>query len=336
MGEIMSDKDSNLRSEEMLEELLSKAQPRPVPSEQEIATARRAVKAEWHRVTGKRRRQVRVMQFAMAATVVLGVFAVINMLRVPIADPVQVASIEKSFGAVYLLGDSAELQETRDIAEVYSGQTIVTGKDAGLALARFGGGSLRIDQNSRVEFVGDHGVYLRSGRVYFDSTPPFAGLSATAFSVRTDHGDVTHVGTQFMVRSDADELVVSVREGKVSIEGRYHETPVSSGEQVTLVGRLRPAVLNISPSGAAWAWIGRTTPAADFNGRSIREFLDWASRELGLQLEFEGHAEGIAAQEKLFDTIDSEPAEALRLRLAISGFSYRIEGDVLYVSDTGS
>ena len=328
------DKGLEIQSDEALESLLKKAGPRRMPPAEDAAAVRRAVKAEWRAVTGKRRRQVRVMQYAMAATVVLGVFAIGSMLRAPIHESVQVASIEKSFGAIYLLGESDELRETRNIAEVYSGQTIVTDNDAGLALAWGSGGSLRVDENSRVEFVGDHGVYLRSGRIYFDSTPsaPVGGVPAGGFAVRTDHGDVTHVGTQFMTRTGADELVVSVREGEVSIDGRYHDYTASPGEQVTLAGRQSPAVLNISRSGDAWAWVSRTTPPADFNGKPLRLFLHWASRELGLQLEYEGGAER-AADELLKGTIDLEPAEALPLGLATFALSHRIEGDVLYVSD---
>ncbi len=329
------DKGLDIRSDEALETLLKEAGPRPMPSAEDEATARRAVRAEWRAVTGKRRRQARIMQYAMAATVLLGAFAVFSMLRIPVAESVQVASIEKSFGAIYLLGESAELQEARDIIAVRSGQTIVTGDDAGLALAWGTGGSLRVDENSRIEFARDDGVYLRSGRIYFDSTPSalVGGSTAEGFAVRTDHGDVIHVGTQFMTRSDKDELVVSVREGRVSIDGRYHDVTASPGEQVTLAGRQQPVTLNVSRSGDAWAWIGRTTPAADVDGMPLHAFLEWATRELGLQLEYEGDAEG-AADKPLRGTIDTEPSVALEMWLAAADLNYRIEGDILYVSDS--
>ena len=47
----------------------------------------------------------------------------------------------------------------------------MTGDDAGIALAWAGGGSVRLDRDSAVEFRDDNTVFLRSGQIYFDSTP---------------------------------------------------------------------------------------------------------------------------------------------------------------------
>ena len=63
------------------------------------------------------------------------VFAVFNAFRAPPAEVVTVASIQKSAGSVYLLGDSEELRRTDDLLNVSIGQTIATGSEAGMALA---------------------------------------------------------------------------------------------------------------------------------------------------------------------------------------------------------
>lgn len=331
-------RSTDIRSDDALEELLKKASPRPMPSAQDEALVRRAVKSEWQSLTGRRRVRQRVFQYALAATVVLGIFAAFNVFRSPNIEAVQVASIEKSFGAIYLLGESAELRETPELSNVLSGQTMITGNEAGLALAWGNGGSLRVDEESRVTFTDQGSIYLESGRVYFDSTPSplIAGIAAsvvTGFTVLTDHGEVAHTGTQFMAETDSDALVVSVREGQVAVEGVYHKHTASPGEQVTLAGRQRPIVLDISRSGQAWSWITRTSPAADVNGKSLQQFLGWACRELGLELAFEGQAGRVAQDAILRGTIDIEPADALRLRLASAALTYRIDEGVLYVSD---
>ncbi len=327
---------ADVRSDDGLEQLLKKASPRPVPSREDADAVRNAVKAEWQSVTGRHRSRQRAIRYAIAATVVLGVFAVFSLFRVPPETAVQVASIEKSFGSIYLLGESAELHETSGIVNVHAGQTILTGSDSGLALAWGDGGSLRVDEDSRIEFTDHSSVYLQSGRLYFDSTPSAlsVGISAGgALVVNTSHGRVSHIGTQFMAQTNANELIVSVREGQVAIAGKYHDYAASPGEQVMLTGRQQPIVLDISGSGEAWRWIGKTTPSADVDGRSLRVFLDWASRELGLTLEFEGGARRVADAAVLRGTIDMEPSEALRLRLASAALSYRIDEGVLYVSD---
>ena len=135
--------------------------------------------------------------------------------------------------------------------------------------------------------------------IYFDSqgAPLVAGIDAgraPGVTLRTEFGYIEHLGTQYMTEVDAGRLVVSVREGQVAIEGRYHDHVASPGQQVTMSGSAQPSVLSISTYGKAWNWVNRTTPTADFEGKSLYEFLTWVSRDMGLGLAFEGQAEGIA------------------------------------------
>ena len=144
---------------------------------------------------------------------------------------------------------------------------------------------------------------------------------------------MTHLGTQYMAEIEGDELVVSVREGNVLIRGRLYEQQVDTGQQATLAGSQRPSLLSISRSGTQWDWVARTMPAADVDGRTLSEFLDWVSRELGLELRFEGDAEVVAHEAILRGTVDTLPEDALRLRLATAALDWRIEEGVIYISD---
>jgi ferric-dicitrate binding protein FerR (iron transport regulator) len=213
---------------EALEDLLRHAPPRPTPSQEDEVAVRAAVRQEWRELTDRRQKRRRIAQYAIAATVLVGVFAGFNAFRGPTVEAVQVATIEKNIGPVYLLGEQAELRETADLANIVSGQIIVTGADAGLSIAWGSGGSIRIDENSRIEFTDSQSVFLESGRVYFDSqnTPMVAGIDKVGelgVTLRTEFGDVEHLGTQYMTEVAADTLIVSVREGRVAIDGTYHD-----------------------------------------------------------------------------------------------------------------
>jgi hypothetical protein len=251
---------------------------------------------------------------------------------------VQVATIEKSFGSIYLLGETSELRETKASSNVLAGQTIVTGEEAGMALAWSKGGSLRMDANTRIRFLDEGSVFLASGRLYFDSTPStlLTGISsggAPEFMVITNHGKVTHVGTQFMTRVGDRDLIVSVREGQVSIDSNYQQYLASPGEQVTISGRGQPTILSIGRSGGHWDWVSRTSPVVAVDGRSLHEFLLWASRETGLELRYEGGAEQIAYEAKLRGAIDTPPLDAVRLRLETAALGLRIADGIIYVSE---
>lgn len=337
----MSDfnQSTSISSDDALEQLLKHATPRPTPSPSDEAAVRRAVRAEWQNLTTKRQSRRRVLQYAIAATVLIGVFSVLSVFRMPVVEVVQVATIQKSFGSIYLIGEESELRETRDLATVYTGQTVVTGREAGIALAWGNGGSLRIDEKTRVEFLADDSVYLESGQIYFDSEPStlIAGIAADRiddFVVVTDYGEIVHIGTQFMTAVAADELTVSVREGQVAVDGVYHDHVATPGQQVTLSGRQRPTVLSIGLSGNTWDWISRTSPAIDVEGRSFHDFLNWVSRETGLAFQYEGRAEHVARHEAILKgTIDKEPLEALRSWSRTSALQSRIVEGVIYVSD---
>ena len=325
--------------QDSLEELLKQAAPRPVPSRDDEAMVRAAVREEWREATAGRRSRRRVMQYAVAATVVLGVFGVLNILRTPPVEAVRVASIEKTVGSVFVLGDAAELHEVNDEMQVYSGQTIVTRDDAGMALAWGNGGSLRVGANTRIEFTDENSVFLVAGRAYFDSLPEADaaaddGGDAPAFTLQTALGDAYHVGTQYMGEFVEDALIVSVREGEVFVDGKFHEQRVSSGHRVLMAGRQQPSVSNISRSGEAWEWVHETMPPRDVEGQTVYEFVSWVSRELGLDFDFDEQAEAVAKDEaRLKGEIDTGPAEALKLGLASAALDWHIEEGVIYITE---
>jgi len=324
-------------SEDVLEDLLRSAGPRPVPGREDREAARAAVRSEWQVLTGRRRLRQRVVRYAVAAGVVVVAFLTFNLFRTPEVSPVAVAAIEKSFGAVYLLGEHAELQETADLENLVSGQVVVTGAGSGLSIDWHAGGSLRVDERTRIEFVGRDAVRLHSGRIYYDSHPGLQSSAVTSggmdsFVVHTPLGDVRHQGTQFMTDVAGDTLAVSVREGSVAVDGRYFSQSARAGEQVTFAGRARPAVLNVRPSGRVWDWVAHTTPSIDVDGRTLHEFLVWACRELGLELRFEGGTERVARDAVLHGRIETGPAEALRLRLASAAMAWHIDEGVITIS----
>jgi len=325
-------------NEKTLEQLLSNASPRPVPDPADAAAAREVVRREWQAVSGKHQSRRRMLRFAAAAAVLIGLFSMFNGFRATEPELTRVASIQKSFGSIYVLGDQSELTRADGLAAIHLGQVIVTGDDAGIALAWANGGSVRLDRNTEVEFRDNNKVYLRSGRIYFDSVPSelIAGVSAGSkgsFEIETDHGVVSHTGTQFMTHVLADELRVSVREGRVDIAGQYYPHAAERGEQVLFSGRQRPVVLSIPEYGATWDWISQTSPPVDVDGRSVHVFLDWVGRELGMSIEYgSDDVEQIARQAILEGQVGAEPKEALRLRMMTAALDWRFEEGVIYVN----
>ena len=333
----MSD-NTDMTREQALEQLLRKAPPRPVPAGAEEAKARSAVHEEWTRVVRQRTRRSNVAKFALAATVLVAAFLSFNLFRTNGVAPVQVATIDKSFGSIYLIGERSELRETRELELIVAGQAVKTGRGSGLGLALLNGASLRVDEDTRIEFDDASTVRLHSGRVYVDSDPlTAAASSADSVSIVTSQGVVTHLGTQYMTAFRGTELSVSVREGRVTVEGSYHDATVMPGQRVILRGSQRPTVTNIATYGDAWSWTEDMAPGVELDGKSIYDFLQWVGHETGHKIRFETPgAERVAHDFTLEGTVASSPAKALHLWMMTVDLAYRMEDGVIYISEIGA
>ncbi len=322
-------------TDQAIEEVLGRASPRPVPPEAAAAAIRAAVRAEWRRISGRRRRQTQWVRFAVAASVLIAVFSVLNTLRMQGIEPQQVASIGKRFGSVFVLGDNAELLDSDRLNTIVAGETLVTGRDSGLGISWGGGGSLRLDANTRVEFLSRDRIYLHSGRVYFDSAPHLAGgiaASAASLTIATTFGEVSHVGTQYMAEAGADRLTVSVRDGEVQIRSGGAVDTAFRLQQLAISGSGVHSVVNVAPYGETWQWVERTTPTISLDGRTVSEFLDWVAHETGLVVRYEsdGAAE-TARRERLNGILDIGPRQALDAWMLGTDLEWRIANGEIYV-----
>jgi ferric-dicitrate binding protein FerR (iron transport regulator) len=335
----MTERNETLGTDEAIEALLRRAPPRPAPSAEDMAGVREVVRAEWQAVSGTRRTRRRTISLAAAATVVLAIAATINVLRVPSAVPVPVATIDRTSGSIYLLGEQAELRETQKLAELTAGQTLVTGPDSGVGIAWNNGGSLRIDEDTRVEFVSPGEIALRSGRVYFDSqqTSLQAGITQSSiarFAIRTEHGVVKHVGTQYMTGINGGALTISVREGEVNVENAYQQATAVAGQQVTVVGNNRPTYTNIRRHGDNWGWVEHLAPEINIDQRSAYEFISWAGRESGREIRFVSDAvERRAHNTKMTGSVKLEPQLALDTMLQVTDLDAHIEDGWIVISE---
>jgi len=320
--------------DQALEELLGRASPRPLPPAEVMQQAKAIVQSEWQQMNRQRTTRRRLTMFATAATVVLAVTLVMNTWLAPVVQPAQVATIEKAVGTVYLLGEQSELYVADDLGVLHSGQTIVTADNASVGLTWGQGGSLRLDADAKVMFASTESIELKSGRVYFDSVTD-SGEEAT-LTISTEYGDVTHIGTQFITAVDDDVLTVSVREGRVSIEGRFYDGIARQGKALSFAGSNQPEEVDVSGFGPEWEWIELTAPVAAMDGKKLRAFIEWVSRETGLKYEFESDEVKLVADREIFrGDISDAPRVALRQSLPTFDLTYEIENGVIKIRQAG-
>lgn len=326
-------------NEQTLEEIFRHATPRPQPDDAARTRAFDALHAEWHNLTGRRRRNRRRVAAGLAATAVLALFAGYAWLgsdAVAPPAPFAVDVLRASGSRVYLNESYFEAAglAASDLS-LAAGDELSTADDARMALA-WGGGSLRFDAATRIRLQADGAVRLLHGALYFDSTPyGAAGPVPGSIVIETPRGRISHLGTQFLASVAGETVRLQVREGEVRIAGRGVDLAVDAGEAVSIGADGDVERLALDSWGTDWQWAADIAPELEFAGRTTAEVLDWIARETGYRVRYgSSEARALAASEPR--GIESlAPMPALRTIPYITSLGYTIEGGHIVVDTAG-
>lgn len=264
---------------------------REQPPEDAMREVRAAVHAQWRAVVDERRsRRRRWMGFAAAASVVALVAGAWFVETNGSGGPV-VASIGRIAGTVRV--DRGWFVPGRTVAPgevLHAGDRLVTDSAGGSALELGGGMSMRLDAATTIAFVDAGQVRVIAGGVYVDTsvdTGVHAGSPARPLSIETPLGVVRHLGTQYEVRLSADDLRVTVREGRVELTGRDGIARTGeSGERLTLHSDGQLERVSVRSDAADWQWASALATPFAIENRSLADFLAWVARETGRRLDY--------------------------------------------------
>ena len=334
----MMDQENNEqqeRDEEALARLMRIAGPRPDISPSVESRVYERVLREWQvstapadskrvyanvqrswRMAGVRRQLLRwALPLAVAASAVL----VAVMMQQPVAPTAP------AIGTVArVVGLPAEVGVANGDS-VFPGATLTTGDGQGLSLLLVGSESVRLGSNSALRIDERARFTLLKGRVYAD-TGQFAYRNG-GLQIDTGLGVVTDVGTQFAVEFDGDTLDVAVREGRVDVRQDAGAFVAIAGERLVVDEAGSAELTELAPHSIYWNWAAELAPTFDIENKSLMDFLDWASREAGMELVFASDELRMAAMRtELHGSVeDFGPIEALESVLATTAFKYRIE-----------
>jgi ferric-dicitrate binding protein FerR (iron transport regulator) len=302
-----TDPESNDSS---LEELLREVGARDEPSADAMRDVRAAVQAEWQAMVEERRRQRRSIAWRIAASLVLAVLIATFARRFVEPVPVQVASVVNIDGRMTYMADDADTRAGTVGQAVLVGETIQTDDSSRAALTFPSGLSLRIDHGTRFTVAAADRIELTSGALYIDA--PSANASNDALMISTPAGSVRHVGTQYEVRTHANSIQVSVREGRVLVTAANGSNNTGEAGQMLRLsssGELtRSALAATHPQ---WQWTMEAGPVFDIDNQTLSSFLQWIARETGRRVVYSSpKAEAAAAEVKLRGSIAGLDADA--------------------------
>lgn len=218
-----------------------------------------------------------------------------------------------------------------DGAVLRAGDVVSTAADEGLSLLLARGESLRIDENTKIRADGTDRFTLLSGRVYADT-----GLYVYregGLTIDTVFGVVTDVGTQFAVAALDTTLDVAVREGRVDVRNASGDYAARVGERLTLVAGQGVEISTLDTHDEYWNWIADLAPTFDTRNRSLLDFLKWAARETGRDLQFDtDETRMFTMRTDISGSVAGlTPDEALASILATTTVRYKIESDKVLI-----
>lgn len=288
-----------------IEALLREVGARDEPSAAAASEVMSAVHAEWLAIVQQRRRQQRVVAWRLAAGVALAVLVTTFAYRFMAPAPEPFASVASVDGRLLASTGDDAAAEARDVGQLIRvGDIMETDARSRAAVSFPDGLSLRLDHDTRLAVDATDRITLASGAVYIDA-PPGVG-SANALTVDTTAGSVQHVGTQYEVRTQADAMVVSVREGRVLVTNASTSNTGEAGQVLRLTSSGDLTRSSLAASDPHWQWAMQAAPVFDIDNQSLATFLQWIARETGRHV--------------VYSTPQAESAaEAVKLRGSIAG-----------------
>ena len=274
--------DDKIASEdEAIERLLGALGPRDDVPAGAMEQVRHTVHAEWRALVGARQRRRRLFAYGLAAS---GLFAAIVTfaLFMVTGNRGPVATVARVIGTLEASDEGRGAWHALSVGQpIQAGQVLRTSIDGRAALTQSAGIHVRLDAGSLVEFSSARKVSLSAGAVYVDADPAIA--TKARFAVETPLGSVSHVGTQFEVRSHARMLEINVREGSVRLRSATGENFAHAGEQLRVTDSSIER-RSLSLRDPAWQWALQVAPEYAIEGVPLAEFLRWVSRETGREL----------------------------------------------------
>ncbi len=325
------DDDSGADDADMLATLLTLAGPN-APIDDEIKNRVYGnVRRQWVRSHRRSYSKLNLLRWGLPAALAAGVL-IVAIVREPVsvsdARPIgTVARVTSSTGgAGFVVG-----------REVRVGEILDTSSGEGLGIRLRNNTSLRLDGNSLLKVDSADEFTLLLGQVYADT-----GIDAYAkkqLTIHTASGSAVDIGTQFSVGFRDADMSIAVREGRVDVTDSLEKHEVSAGAKLVLRPGAGARFESIPISGTSWDWAITLAPSFEIEGRSLMDFLKWASREMGYELEFVDDEQRMAAMRTRLrgpaEGLDLENLgviEAIDMVLSTTRFSYTIEDRVLSVS----
>jgi hypothetical protein len=193
------------------------------------------------------------------------------------------------------------------------------------------GGTLRLAESSRLVIDRASRFALVRGGIYLDKPAGVADPQPTQIVTRV--GLVEHLGTEYEVVSNDQSVRVRVREGRVRFSGAAGVVIAEAGTELLATYDGQVTKRPVQTFGGDWQWTAALAPDFAVEGRSLDDYLQWMSRELGRPLQYTNAATRDKAQHTILHGSLRSPAtlDALADVLSSTTLTYELVGGAIRV-----
>jgi ferric-dicitrate binding protein FerR (iron transport regulator) len=328
-------------SETALEKILVRHLTTKPLDPEALNRVRAAVQDAWEATSsptaspGTRRSVRHWLSWAGIAVAACVVAAVIGLFVVgqPADERKIIGSLARTRDGPIEVGERFFRHRTLAVGEVVRvGDNITAGGAALILLTQ--GGSLRVAEGSVIGVATASELHLKRGTIYVDKP---AGLpNAGRLRVATRAGLVEHVGTEFEVFSDEQIVRIRVREGQVRFSGATGVQLAPAGTELVAASDGQVTRQSVPTYGRDWQWTVALAPEFAIEGRSLDDYLQWISREMGRTVVFADARARMSAQRTILHGPIRSPAtlDALAEILSSTSLTYELADGVIRVHST--
>jgi ferric-dicitrate binding protein FerR (iron transport regulator) len=326
------DKQSNDKTDINIDTLLSQISARTEPDTDKALKSKAQVAAHWQKAVKNRRQKVQKTYWAMAAALAL-VFTIslLNINKSVVdSEPVMFATIQSVHGQV-LIQRNQQWVPIDEINTVTAGTRIKTSENSFLSLKMNDNSELRIAANTTL-LSGENYIELQQGQIYHDTD---ISIQAAPLTIKTSQGQIQHIGTKYLVASNADQLKVAVRSGQVQM------TPTQTGLNQQIIQSKQ--LVSISPNGtlkteqinnygSIWDWTFKAQGGFNLNNKSLYDFIEWYSYQTGLTVDWQ-NLESMSKRVRLQGNISNMSSQqAIKSVFNSTQYTYSIDNGILQIS----
>lgn len=318
-------------NKDQADNILKQLKQRTMPDAEKQQAARQHVMAHWQNNLKKQSRQRYAWTAAVAASTVM-VFALVLFMNID-SDNNQFSPMYQQVdihGTIMFEQDPNKPQPMTPDTRLKPGDVIQSSDESYLVWHLNDGSELRQAPNTRITWQNEQRIDLLAGQLFHntDVTP-----SAKPFVISTNLGTVSHVGTQYVVNHQPNELQVAVKTGEVSINNHQEKHTIKHNELISISpSGAEPVQIFSSHNHPLWSWTFKTEQPYSLNGQSLHDFVVWISQKADLTVNWHGLQEA-AKNVSLQGTINNMTVDmALKTVFASTDYNYQIHQGRLQIS----